>query len=145
MPEFNPVSLRIVDNHGTELVNSAVPFEPNMSARQVLERAFILAQTPANPDPFVFTLQYYGYSEAAPFPGYLGYEIESFGTKQTGNLPNNAQFYWDLIVDGVSSSSGADTSYPNPGGTVLWQYTPVPAAPAAPSKRLTLVQRRRQP
>ena len=108
----------------------------------MLEYAFVIKQTSADPDPFAFNLQYYGYSYSAQFPDYLGYEIESFATKSSGNLPNNKQFYWDLIIDGVPSSTGADTSYPNPGGTVLWRYTPIQGAPAESAKRLMLIQRR---
>jgi hypothetical protein len=137
MPDFAPVSLRVVDNNGKVLIDTSVPFSPNITARKVFENAFILAQTAQNPDPVVFTLQYYGYSEAPQFPGYLGYEIESIDA-----LANTAQFYWDLIVDGVTSQNGADTSYPNPGGSVLWQYTPIPVAPAVSNRRATLIQRR---
>jgi hypothetical protein len=141
MPDFDPVTLSIIANDGTTLIEQAVPFELKMSSRDVLERAFVILQTTASADPFFFTLQYYGYSEDAQLPGYLGYEIESFA-KSGVNYPNNAQFYWDLIVDGITSMSGADTSYPNPGGTVLWQYTAMPSATTAPNKRAALFQSR---
>lgn len=87
-----------------------------MSAKQLLERAFVLAQSAEKADPFLYTIEYFGYSQSAQFPGYLGYEIES-----VAGLPNNAQFFWDLMLDGVSSTSGADTTVPNPDGTVVWQ------------------------
>jgi hypothetical protein len=138
MSDFAPITLRAIDNNNTQLFQYSVPFQLKISAREVLEHAFILAQTSPNPDPFIYTLQYFGYSESPQFPGYLGYEIESIGS-----LSNNSQFFWDLLVDGVSSSSGADTTYPNPGATVLWQYTPIPVGPAALSKRATVIQSRR--
>ena len=109
------------------LFEYVVPFEFGIDAKQLLERAFVLAQAPAKPDPFVYSVEYYGYSQSAQFPGYLGYEIEAIA-----GLQNGAQYYWDLILDGVSSASGADTTYPSPGGTVVWQYTPVPQQPTSP-------------
>ncbi len=77
MPSYAPFTLQIVDETGKELFNQAVPFEWELDVKQIMERAFVLAQTTAAPDPFVYTVEYYGYSEAAQFPGYLGYEIES--------------------------------------------------------------------
>jgi hypothetical protein len=138
MSDFAPITLRAVDNNNKKLFQYSVPFQLKISARQVLEHAFVLAQTLPNPDPFTYTIQYFGYSESSQFPGYLGYEIESIGI-----LANNSHFFWDLLVDGVSSPSGADTTYPNPGATVLWQYTAIPATPTALSKRATVIQSRR--
>lgn len=135
MSDFAPITLRVIDNTGTSLFQYSVPFEPQITAREVLEYAFVIAQTSPTPDPFAFTLKFYGYSESAQFPGYLGYEIESIN-----NLENNAQCYWDLLVDGTTSSSGADTTYPHPGATILWQYTPIPAPQAALSRRAALVR-----
>src|SRR5271155_405096 len=108
MPSFSPITLRAIDSNNSQLFEYVVPFRIGITARQVLEEAFALNQTSATPDPFVFTLEYFGYSESAPFPGYLGYEIESIA-----GLANIAgKFYWDLLVNGVPSSSGADTTYP---------------------------------
>jgi|SRR5271166_908769 len=119
---FSPITLRAIDNNNKQLFEYSVPFSLGITARQVLEHAFVLGQTPGNVDPFVYTLEYFGYSESTQFPGYLGYEIESIA-----GLANSKQLFWDLLVDGVSSSSGADTTYPNPGSTVLWQYSAIPA------------------
>jgi hypothetical protein len=138
MPDYLPITLRAVDNEGQIRFEYSVPFDFGISVKQLLERAFVLAQTSAKADPFVYTIEYFGYSQSSQFPGYLGYEIESIA-----ELPNNAQFYWDLLLDGVSASSGADTTYPNPGGTVLWQYTAIPAEPSALPPRTATIQSRR--
>jgi hypothetical protein len=136
MPNYAPITLRAIDDKGSVLFEYAVPFEFGMSAKHLLERAFVLGQTAGERDPFLYTVEYFGYSESAQFPGYLGYEIESIA-----GFSNNAQFFWDLILDGVSSTSGADTTFPNPGGTVVWQYTPIPQQPQSP--RAAVVQDRR--
>ena len=138
MSSYAPITLRVVDENGKELFRQSIPFEWEIDVKQVMERAFILSQSAATPDPLVYTLQYYGYSEAAQFPGYLGYEIESIFTK-----PNNQQFYWELLIDGVASQEGADSEQPGPGATVLWQYTPLPANQQGTSRRSRLVQSRR--
>lgn len=137
MPNLAPITVRATDNSNKQLFEYSVPFEFGINARQVLEQAFVIGQAPGQPDPFVYTLEYFGYSESAQFPGYLGYEIESIG-----GLANDAKFFWDLLVDGISSPSGADTTYPNPGATVLWQYTAIPPTPTDLSKRANLIQRR---
>jgi Domain of unknown function (DUF4430) len=138
MAGFSPIVLRVIDAKGTVLFEYSVPFSFGMTARQVLEQAFVLGQTAAQPDPFVYSLQFFGYSESVQFPGYLGYEIESIG-----GPTNSSQFFWDLLIDGVPSSSGADTTYPNPGATVTWQYTAVPAPPAAIATRSDVLHSRR--
>lgn len=126
MSDFTPIKLLVVNNYGTPLFEHTVPFAFEINARQVLEQAFVLTQTAGNPDPLLFTVEYFGYSESAQFPGYLGYEIVSIA-----NLPNNTQFFWDLLINNVSSSAGADTTFPGPGSTVTWRYTPIPTSPEA--------------
>jgi hypothetical protein len=123
MPEYAPITIRAVDNNGLELFNYEVPFEFEITVKQLMERAFVIGQTSTKPDPFLYTLEYFGYSESVQFPGYLGYEIESIAQFQS-----NDQFFWSLLINDVPSSAGADTTYPGPGATVLWKYTPVPAA-----------------
>jgi uncharacterized protein DUF4430 len=136
MPDYAPIALQIVDENGLKLIELSVPFRLEIDVKQVMEAAFVLNQTAATPDPFLYIVEYYGYSESAQFPGYLGYEIESICGKA-----NNSQFYWALSINGVVSSTGADTAYPGPGSTVLWQYTPV--HPEALTARAKVVQSRR--
>jgi hypothetical protein len=136
MPDLDPIVLRAVDNNSNKLFEYAVPFRPEMTARDVLELAFVMGQK-SKPDPFVYTLQYYGYSESTQFPGYLGYELESLA-----GLSNTSGFFWDLLVDGVSAKSGCDTTFPGPGAEVTWQYCSIPAAPASVPRRAALFQSR---
>jgi hypothetical protein len=127
MSGFAPIKLIVIDGRNNQkipLFEHSVPFTFELNARQVMEQAFVLTQTTGKPDPLLFTVEYFGYSEFAQFPGYLGYEIVSIA-----NLANSAQFFWDLKLDGVSVSSGADTTFPAPGATVTWEYTPVPTSP----------------
>jgi hypothetical protein len=138
MPAYAPFSLEILDQNTQQLFSQLVPFEFELSVTHIMERAFALAQTPQNADPFVFEVQYYGYSESAQFPVYLGYEIESLC-----NLSNSAQYYWELLINEVASQVGADLALPPPGATVTWQYTPVPANPQQLTERARAVHARR--
>jgi hypothetical protein len=122
MPDYAPFTLKIVDDQGQELFSLSVPFEAELDVRGVMERAFVLSQTTAAPDPFFYELQYFGYSESAQFPGYLGYEVESICGR-----PNNQEFFWALSINGTLSQEGADSMQPGSGATVLWTYTPIPA------------------
>jgi Domain of unknown function (DUF4430) len=138
MSDYSPITLQIVDENASKLIDLPVPFRFEIDVKQVMEAAFVLTQTAAAPDPFLYTVGYYGYSESAQFPGYLGYEIESICGKA-----NNNQFYWALSINGVASSTGADTAYPGPGSTVIWQYTPIPANLEGLTARAKVVQSRR--
>lgn len=117
MNNFEPITLKIVDETGNQIFQQSVPFEVEMDVRTVMERAFILQQSSSTPDPLVYQIQYYGYSEFAGHPGYLGYEIESIHGK-----PSNSNYFWKLIIDGITSEEGADSMRPAPGSTVLWEY-----------------------
>jgi hypothetical protein len=57
MPAFDPVTLNIIDEAGTVLFSQSVPFTVGMTARQVLEQAFMITQTSAKPDPFIFSVR----------------------------------------------------------------------------------------
>ncbi len=138
MADYAPFTLRIVDDQGKELFSQSVPFEAELDVRGVMERAFVLSQTAAAPDPFFYDLQYFGYSESAQFPGYLGYEVESICGKA-----NNQQFFWALSINGTLSQEGADSMQPGPGSTVLWTYTPIPASPQQLPARTREVHARR--
>lgn len=139
MSHYAPILLRIVDEQGQEIVRQTVPFEFELDVTDVMERAFVLAQSAQNPDPFVFEVQYYGYSESAQYPGYLGYEIESIQGKT-----NNQQYYWELKINGAVSQEGADSMQPGPGSEVLWEYTPIAATEQTLAPRAKIVHARRR-
>jgi hypothetical protein len=138
MADYQPFTLRIVDDQGKELFSQSVPFEAELDVRGIMERAFVISQTPAKPDPFYYDLQYYGYSQSAQFPGYLGYEVESICGK-----PNDQQHYWALSINNTLSPEGADSMQPGPGSAVVWTYTPIPANPQQLPARTREVHERR--
>ena len=140
---MNPITLQIIDEKGNKLVNASVPFSIGINVQQIMDLAFVAAQSAQLPDPFLYTVEYYGYSQNPQFPVYLGYEIESIGLNSTGMKPTNAQFYWSLTVNGQASQTGADSTYPPPGSTVVWTYTPIsPAAPNLPLRTKEIHSRR---
>ena len=138
MSSYAPITMRVVDDQGRERFRALVPFEWELDVKGVMERAFVLAQAPSTPDPLVYTMEYYGYSEVAQYPGYLGYEVESIF-----ELASNAQFYWELLIDDVRSQEGPDSMQPGPGSSVLWQFTPVPSDPQKLAARTRVVHARR--
>ncbi|WP_423371054.1 DUF4430 domain-containing protein [Burkholderia sp. LMG 32019] len=138
MSDLNPIVIRAIDTRsGQQILEYTVPFSPKITVRQVLEQAFLIGQTPTSPDPFLFTFEYYGYSQSTQFPGYMGYELESINGDSY-----NGEYYWELQVDGVATQSGADTTFPNPGSTISWLYVSVPADSSRVSPRLTAIQKR---
>jgi hypothetical protein len=142
MTGYAPITLRVLDENGSEMFSQIVPYDWEIDVKELMERAFILSQSSTTPDPLVYTLQYYGYSERAQFPGYLGYEVESIGTG-VEMKPNNSQFYWQLLIDGLPSQEGADSEQPRPGSTITWQYTPIPPNSDDFSSRTRLIHSRR--
>jgi hypothetical protein len=117
------VTFKIQDERGKVIFTKDVPFEFEMNVIQLMERAFVLAQTVKTPDPFQYTLQYYGYSKTPGFPGYLGYEIEQVN----GLPPVDAQsdYYWALWIDNQLCLEGAGTIRPDFGSTVSLRYTKI--------------------
>jgi Domain of unknown function (DUF4430) len=126
---MNPITLQVIDEKGNKLVNASVPFSIGINVQQIMDLAFVMAQSAQSPDPFLYTVEYYGYSQNPQFPVYLGYEIESIGLNQSGMKPTNGQFYWALTVNGQPSQTGADSTFPPPGSTIIWTYTPISPTP----------------
>lgn len=136
------ITIKAIDNNGVLIFTYSVPFEFRISVKQVMETAFILNQQP-NADPFLYTLEYYGYSSDPQFPGYLGYEVEGIGNKQIGILPNDNAFYWELEINGQASQVGADTAFPAPGSTVVWKYSAIPSNAQLLTARSRVIHSRR--
>ncbi len=137
MHSHSPITLRALDENNRELFRYSVPFSQGITVRQAMEHAFVQEQTPLHPDPFHFTIEYYGYSDIVGFPGYLGYEIASIN-----GLANTGEYYWDLLLNDIIVTTGADTTFPNPGSTVTWQYTAIARNSAPLSTRAALAQKR---
>jgi hypothetical protein len=138
MPNFDPITLQIIDGSGKTLFNASVPFRIEMDVQDVMEDAFIIEQTVAQHDPLPFVLEYYGYSENDQFPGYLGYEVESiFGVR------NDSKNYWQLLINDVASMVGSDSAHPKPGATVTWKFTSIPTSLEQLAPRAKQIHERR--
>lgn len=139
MAAGSPINLTIANvmvPGGQLLFQQTVPFTQGMTVRNVMEQAFLMSQSAATPDPFEYTVTYYGQSQSGF--GFLGYEVESLC-----HLPNNAQNFWELFVNGVASQTGEDTTYPPAGSNVNWSYTAITAHPAKAKTRVHEVHSRR--
>jgi len=128
VPQVPPISLKMLDADGASIFQGKVDFTPGMTARDALEQAFIENQSSESADPFAVSFAFFGYSYAAQYPGYLGYEVEGFGVDMKHLLVNNDGFYWELYIDDQVAQVGADLTLPQPGGSLTWRYTPVAAA-----------------
>jgi len=136
---MEPIIIEAYDDDDNKIFSYAVDFDWEINVEQLLERAFAEQQSAENPDPFTYTVEYYGYSQSAAFPGYLGYELESINGFNTAS-----DFYWSLSVNGQTSPSGIDTTFPNPGSTVTFRYTATGAATRHEvGSRLKVIQERR--
>jgi|GEM_PF-3349457 len=127
-------------NGATTLFTYEVPFESKINVQTLLETAFDSNQTQANPDPFSYDLEYFGYSQINNYPGFLGYSIESINglnAKQSGNVT----YYWELLVNDIVSTTGIDTTFPNPNATVTLSYVEY-SLDTASSHQKTIHERR---
>jgi hypothetical protein len=77
--------------------------------RELIEAAFVQLQSPAAPDPFIFTIDYFGYDYFQSNTGYLGYFIVSIGLKGGQTYASSAASYWDLLVNNTPSALGMDS------------------------------------
>jgi hypothetical protein len=100
-----------------------------------MEQAFLISQSGSTPDPFEYTVTYYGQSQSGF--GFLGYEVDSLC-----HLANNAQSYWELYINNVPSQSGEDSTFPPAGATISWVYTAINPAATAQSPRHEAHRRR---
>lgn len=138
------IVLRAVDDKGNVLFEYGVPFAVGRTVKQFMEEAFVLNQeAQPNADPFLYILEYYGYSEAPQFPGYLGYEVEGIGLKSTGILPSNDQYYWELKINDQPANAGADSLCPGPDSIVVWEYKDISASATRVPARTELIRARR--
>ena len=126
---MSPIKLQFIDETGEKLLEVSVPFSFGFNVKQIMEAAFVISQkpNPTDPDPFLYTLEYYGYNENPDFAGYLGYEIESFGLDPNNMKATTSNYFWALSIGGNPSKTGAETTFPPPGSIVTWKYTRIPA------------------
>lgn len=135
---MSAITIKAYDDDNNQLFSYQVGFEFEINVQQLLQLAFVKGQSAGQPDPFGYTLEYYGYSQSTQYPGYLGYELESINT-----FDADANHYWELAVNGQPSPSGIDTTFPNPGATVTLTYQTVTTKSLAANSRLKAIQERR--
>jgi len=98
---------------------TAVNLPSELNARQLLEVAFVQLQSDSELDPFLYEIEYYGYSQPVTgFTSYLGYEIESIGGYVNGDSDN----YWMLYVNGAAATVGIDSYLVQPNDEIALQY-----------------------
>jgi hypothetical protein len=98
------------------LDTQTVNLQSQINARELIEETFVQFQSTQVPDPFLYTIDYYGYSQEGY--GYLGYEIESIGSYVNGANDN----YWVLYVNGSAASVGIDSYWVRPNDQVELLY-----------------------
>lgn len=100
-----------------------VSLQAELTARQLIEAVFVQFQTDASPDPFKFTIDYFGYDHYQGVTTYLGYFIVSIN-----DLVSDANNYWDLVVNSKPASLGMDSYLVQPGDRVELKWITAPAA-----------------
>ncbi|MHA6908138.1 DUF4430 domain-containing protein [Ralstonia pseudosolanacearum] len=135
---MSTITIQAYDDSNNRLFSYQVGFAFEINVQQLLQLAFVNAQSASQPDPFSYTLEYYGYSQSAQYPGYLGYELESINA-----FDADANHYWALAVNGQPSPSGIDTTFPNPGATVTLTYQTVTSKSLSANSRQKAIQERR--
>ncbi|SRR5258708_31531560 len=86
------------------LTPQTLSLQAEVTARELVEATFIQLQTDKNPDPFKFTIDYFGYDHYQGVTSYLGYFNVS-----VNQFVTDANNYWDLYVDGKPSQVGTDS------------------------------------
>ncbi len=118
---------------------TALNLQTEMTARELIEGAFVQLQTDQNPDPFKFTIDYFGYDHYQGVTSYLGYFIVSIDQYVTG-----ANNYWDLYVNGNPSQVGLDSYLVQPNDQIELRWIAVGPEAQGVAAHVQRVQTRRQ-
>jgi hypothetical protein len=118
---------------------TALNLQTEMTARELIEAAFVQLQTDQNPDPFKFTIDYFGYDHYQGITSYLGYFIVSINQYVTG-----ANNYWDLYVNGNPSQVGMDSYLVQPNDQVALKWIAVGPGAQGVAAHVQRVHTRRQ-
>jgi Domain of unknown function (DUF4430) len=116
----------------------AISLPAELTARELIEAAFIQLQTDAAPDPFKLTLTYYGYDHFQGVTTYLGYFIVSIN-----QYVSDASHYWDLFVNGQTSPVGIDSYLVRANDQVQLKWITVPPPTPRSTERVHRVNARR--
>jgi len=119
-------------------ITVAVPYLGPINAHSLLDQGFVQLQTSTNADPFLYTVEYFGYSQSGF--GYLGYELESINSEKNGTN----DYYWSLAINGAAASVGMDSVWLNPGDVASWTYVSYASVKTSAMRdRITELNRRR--
>ncbi len=120
------------------LTPQTISLQAEVTARELVEAAFIQLQTDQNPDPFKFTIDYFGYDHYQGVTSYLGYFIVSIN--QFVIDTNN---YWDLYVNGKPSQVGMDSYLVQPNDQIELKWITVSRNMVGVATRVQRVHARR--
>ena len=115
-----------------------VNLQAELTARELVEATFVQLQTNQHPDPFNFTIGYFGYDHYQGVTSYLGYFIVSINQFVTG-----ANNYWDLYINGNPSQIGMDSYLVQPNDQVELKWITVPPSAQGVAAQVQRVQARR--
>jgi len=137
--DMKPVKIDAVDDKGHKLFSFRVELTSRLSVQSLLDKTFIEHQRPKRPDPFNFTVSYFGYSKNKKFPGYLGYEIDSIE-----DFKSSVSAYWSVSINSIPASHGIDTTFPGPGDTVTLRFIRIAARDTGRNARESAIISRRR-
>jgi hypothetical protein len=120
------------------LTPQTISLQAELTARELVEAAFVQLQTDKNPDPFKFTIDYFGYDHFQGVTSYLGYFIVSIDSYVT-----NANNYWDLYVNGTASLVGMDSYLVQPNDKIELKWITIAANAPSVAHQVQRVQARR--
>src|SRR5260370_8084240 len=100
-----------VDNEELATINE-IPYKKSMNGQQEMETGYDLHQDEASN----FSLRYFG--------SQLGYEVTTLDrlSQQIGS-DANTYLFWELLINGGFSQHGVDSTFPNDGDDIEWNYT----------------------
>lgn len=115
-----------------------IALQSEITARELVERTFVQLQTDQTPDPFKFTIDYFGYDHYQGVTSYLGYFIVSVDKYVSGPAA-----YWDLYVNGKASQVGMDSYLVQPNDDIELKWISIPTDSQGVGGRVQRVQARR--
>ncbi len=121
------------------LTPQTMPLQSELSARELVEGTFVQLQTDQTPDPFKFTIDYFGYDHYQGVTSYLGYFVVSIN-----NFVSGPDAYWDLYVNGKPSQVGMDSYLVQPNDKIELKWISIPTGPQGVGARVQRVQARRK-
>ena len=112
------------------LATTTISLYTELTVRELVEAAFVQLQTSSAHDPFIFTIDYFGFDYFQGDASYFGYFIVSIGKKGGQTYASSNTSYWELLVNDVASDLGMDSRLVKPNDPVRLEWYTPPAAGA---------------